>query len=114
MKKVIKAEESERRKILGQVYSLILSWGVEREKSSDTIRAKVIQETKSVSRSAASIPNGKYLTVTQVAEICGVKEKMVSAWVKKGLLQGLDLPGLGQIVEEKDLEKYLAEKRNRF
>lgn len=114
LERVIKAEESERRKILGQVYSLILSWGVEREKSGDSIRAKVIQETKSVSRSAASIPNGKYLTVTQVAEICGVKEKMASAWVKKGLLQGLDLPGLGQIVEEKDLEKYLAEKRNRF
>ena len=42
LERVIKAEEFERRKILGQVYSLILSWGVEREKSSDSIRAKVI------------------------------------------------------------------------
>ncbi len=113
LERVVKAEESERRKILAQVYSLILSWGVEREKSSDSIKTKVIQETKSVSRSAASIPNGKYLTVTQVAETCGVNEKTVSAWIKKGLLKGIDLPGLGQIVEEKDLEKYLAEKQSR-
>lgn len=81
--RVIKAEESERRKILGQVYSLILSWGVEQGKSSASIKTKAIQETKSESLSAAS------------------------------LLNGIDLPGLGQIVEEKDLEKFLAEKQNR-
>jgi hypothetical protein len=81
--RVIKAEESERRKILGQAYSLILSWGVEQGKSSASIKTKAIQETKSESLSAAS------------------------------LLNGIDLPGLGQIVEEKDLEKFLAEKQNR-
>ena len=113
LERVVKAEEAERRKILRQVYSLILSWGVEREKSSDSIKTKMIQETKSETVSAASIPNGKYLTVTQVAETCGVIEKNVSVWIKKGLLKGIDLPGLGQIVEEKDLEKYLAEKQNR-
>ena len=48
-----------------------------------------------------------------VAEICGVKEQTVSAWLKKGILYGLDLLGLGQIVEEKDLEQYLIEKQNR-
>jgi hypothetical protein len=83
LERVIKAEESERRKILGQVYSLILSWGVEQGKSSASIKTKAIQETKSESLSAAS------------------------------LLNGIDLPGLGQIVEEKDLEKFLAEKQNR-
>ena len=33
-------------------------------------------------------------------------------WLKKGSLIGLELPGLGTIVEEKELEKYLGEKQN--
>lgn len=81
--------------ILGQVYSLILSWRDEREKRSPSIKASVVQETKSVSNGAVTIPHGKYLTITQVAEICTVKERTVSAWLKKGLLKGLDLPRLG-------------------
>jgi hypothetical protein len=47
-----------------------------------------------------------------VAEICGVKKRTVSEWLKNGLLNGLDLPGLGQIIEERDLEQYLKEKGN--
>lgn len=86
---------------------------MEQGKSNASIKTKVIQETKSESVNAASIPNGKYLTVTQVAETCGVNEKTVFAWIKKALLKGIDLPRLGKIVEEKDLEKYLAEKQNR-
>jgi transposase len=49
-----------------------------------------------------------------VAKICGVKKRTVTGWLKNGRLNGLDLPGLGQIVEEKELEQYLKEKRNRF
>ena len=51
--------------------------------------------------------------MAEAAEICDVRKGTVSAWLKKGLLKGLDIPGLGQIVEEKDLEQYLAEHRNR-
>ena len=113
LEKVIPAESAERRRILAQVYSLILSWRDEREKGSDSIKTSAVQETKSVPSGAVTIPDGKYLTITQVAEICGVKKRTVSAWLKEGRLNGLDLPGLGQIVEEKDLEQYLKEKGNR-
>jgi hypothetical protein len=113
LEEVIIAEAAERRKILVKAYSLILSWGDEREKGGPSIKTSSVQETKSVSSHAFTIPNGKYLTIAQVAEICGMREKSVSAWLKKGLLKSLDLPGLGQIVEEKDLEKYLANNRNR-
>jgi hypothetical protein len=55
----------------------------------------VAQESKSDKSKAISIPDGKYLTIAQVAEICAVQEKTVSGWLDKGLLKGLELPGLG-------------------
>lgn len=55
--------------------SLILSWRDEREKGSPSIKASVVQETKSVSNGAVIIPHSKYLTSTKVAEICAVKER---------------------------------------
>lgn len=89
---------------------LILSWGEEQKKGSITVKTETVQETGPVSTSAVFIPRGKYFTIAQVAEIGNVKERTVSTWLKKGLLKGLDLPKLGQIVKEKDLEKYLKEK----
>lgn len=116
LEKVIAAETAEKRRILAQAYSMILNWEDERcqrEKGSASIKTSNAREPKSVPSSAVTIPHGKYLTIAQVAEICRAKEKTVSAWLKKGLLKGLNLPGLGQIVEEKELEQYLAENQNR-
>ena len=112
LEKVVQAEAAERRRILGQVYSLILSWRDKREKGNAFVKTSAVQETKSISNGAVTIPQGKYLTITQVAEICAVKERTIYAWLKKGLLKGLDLPGLGKVAEEKELEKYLIEQRN--
>lgn len=111
LEKVVKTEAAEKRRMLGQVYSLILSWAEERKKGSVSNDTKIVQETAAVSRKAVSIPHGKYLTIAQVAQICGVKEKTVSEWLKKGLLNSLDLPGLGKIIEERDLQQYLVERR---
>ena len=80
---------------------------------SDSIKTSAVQEMKSVPSGAVTIRHGKYLTIAQVAEISGVKKRTVSEWLKNGRLNGLDLPGVGQIVEEKDLEQYLKEKRSR-
>lgn len=114
LEKIIQAEAAERGRILGQVYSLILSWRDERKKGSDSSNANAAQKTKSVSNIAVAIPSGKYLTIAQVAEFCAVKEKTISTWLEQGLLKCFDLPGLGKIVEEKELEKHLIEKRNAF
>ncbi len=111
---IVQAEEAETRKVLGRVYSLILSWKDEREKKVvSPEQSEVAEEMNAVPNGAVSIPQGKYLTIAQVAEKCDVKERTVSAWLKNGLMKGLNLPGLGQIVEEKEIEKYLAKKRNR-
>lgn len=111
LEKVVQAETTERRKILGQVYSLILSWSEERKKGNASVDTTKDQEAKPVANRAISIPDGKYLTIAQVAEICAVKEKTVSGWLSQSLLKGLELPGLGQIIEERALEQYLVKKR---
>jgi hypothetical protein len=113
LRKVAEEEEAERKRILARVYSMILSWETEREQSSASIKSKVVEEPKSAPTGAVSIPQGKYLTVSQVAKICGVQDRTVSMWLNKGLLKGLELPGLGKIVAEKDLEKHLEERQNR-
>ena len=107
LEKVVAAETAERRRILGQVYSLILSWRDKRKKGDANTTTSTIQETKSISSDAVAIPHGKYFTIAQVAEICGVNKKTISEWLKKGILIGLNLPGLGQIIEEKELKRYL-------
>jgi hypothetical protein len=82
LEKVTQAEAVERKRILGEVYSLILSWRDEREKGSSS-KASVVQETKSISNGAVTIPHGKYLTIAQVAEICAVKERTISRGWRK-------------------------------
>jgi hypothetical protein len=47
LQSLVANEETERRKILGQVYSLILSWRTERLQSKTSINTNVVQETKS-------------------------------------------------------------------
>ncbi|MEP7135566.1 MAG: helix-turn-helix domain-containing protein [Chloroflexota bacterium] len=113
LEKVVQAEAAERKRILGQVYSLILGWRDERKKGNASVNTGKVQESKTVANDAISIPRGKYLTIAQVAEICSVREKTVSDWLSKGVLKGLELPGLGQIIEEKALDQYLAKKRTR-
>lgn len=61
---------------------MILRWGNEQKKVSDSIETREVQETKSVPSGAVDIPHGKYLTITQVAEICGLKKRTVSSWLK--------------------------------
>ena len=111
--KVVQVETAESRRILGKVYSLILSWNEERKKRIAPVDTMELQESKSDTPKAISIPDGKYLTLAQIAEICAVREKTVSGWLSKGLLKGLELPGLGQIIEEKVLKEYLTKKRKR-
>ncbi len=45
-----------------------------------------------------SVPRGSYFTVYQAAQICGATSKQIRAWIRKGKLEALDLPGLGCII----------------
>jgi predicted site-specific integrase-resolvase len=57
-----------------------------------------------------SVPRGSYFTVYQAAQICGATSKQIRAWIRKGKLEALDLPGLGCIIESEKLHQFLYKK----
>ena len=52
------------------------------------------------------IPRGNYLTLTQIAEMYEIGQRAVSNWLSAGKLKGIKIPGLGWIVEVKQLEEF--------
>jgi hypothetical protein len=57
-----------------------------------------------------SIPRGNYFTVHQAAQISNTTSKQIRAWVRKGKLEALDLPGLGLIIEAEKLHQFIHKK----
>jgi hypothetical protein len=114
LKEIIAKENEERGRILGEAYSLILSWRRERKTTEALITPDIKQDTKPPTPSGISIPEGKYYTIVQVAEMCGVTGRTVTTWVKKEKLHGVDLPGMGLIIEDKELARFMKEYRQQF
>jgi hypothetical protein len=56
------------------------------------------------------IPHGRYFTVYQAAQICGATSKQIRAWIRKGKLKALDLPGVGIIIQSEKLDQFIHEK----
>jgi len=54
-----------------------------------------------------TIPRGNYFTVYQAAQICHATSKQLRAWIRKGNLEALELPGLGIIIEAGKLNEFL-------
>jgi hypothetical protein len=57
------------------------------------------------------IPEGKYYTVAQIAEMEQVIIRTVHQWIEKEWLPALQIPGLGYIIEERALADFLAKPR---
>lgn len=57
------------------------------------------------------IPEGKYYTVAQIAEMEQVIIRTVHQWIEKEWLSALQIPGLGYIIEERALADFLAKPR---
>lgn len=62
---------------------------------------------------AIHIPDGNYLTKLQVAEHYGVIHQTVQQWFDKNWLPHIFLPGLGYIVNERDLATFTPPGRGR-
>lgn len=52
------------------------------------------------------IPEGDYLTKTQIAEQRKVSPIAVQKWIERGELPALKIPSLGYIVNARDLEHF--------
>ena len=114
LKEIIAKENEERSRILGEVYSLILSWRRDRKAKEALIIPNIKQDPKLPVNNGILIPQGKYYTIAQTAEMCGVTARTVTSWVKKQKLHGIDLPGMGLIVEDKELTRFMKENRQQL
>lgn len=93
---------------LNRVFRLIAAYGRKvRERKGD--REQV--ENREPKIIPTSIPRGSYFTVYQAAQVCQVTSKQIRAWIRKGKLEALDLPGLGIIIETGKLNEFL-DRRN--
>lgn len=52
------------------------------------------------------IPEGRYLTKTQIAERFSVIPETVQQWIQKGWVPTIQIPGLGHIINERDIENF--------
>ncbi len=59
------------------------------------------------------IPEGRYLTLAQVAQRRGVYPQTVLYWVNHRWLRSIRIPGLGYIVDEHDLKTFTPPMRGR-
>ncbi len=114
LKEIIVKENEERGRLLGKAYSLILSWRRQRKAKEALIIPNEKQDPKLPENNSISIPQGKYYTLAHVAEICGVTARTVTTWVKKEKLYGIDLPGMGLIIGDKELARFIKENRQQL
>lgn len=59
-----------------------------------------------------TISRGNYFTVYQATQICHATSKQIRAWIRKGKLEALDLPGLGVIIEVGKLDDFLYQRNS--
>jgi hypothetical protein len=109
LKRISSYDKEDAKEALSKVYQLIAAYGrkVREGKKSD----KLIETTKP-NILPVSIPRGNYFTVHQAAQICHVTSKRIRAWIWKGKLEAIELPGLGLIIETGKLNEFLSEKNS--
>ena len=91
LKLISSYDKEDAKQALNMIYRLIADYGRkvrERKGSTEQIENK---EPKVIS---TSIPRGNYFTVYQAAQVCHATSKQIRAWIRKGKLEALNLPGL--------------------
>ncbi len=58
------------------------------------------------------IPEGRYLSKKQAAEAAGVIHQNVQYWIQRGQLPAIEIPGLGYLISETDLQAFLEKPRS--
>lgn len=108
LKRISVYDKEDAKQALNKVFRLIAAYGKKvRERKGDRELIKN-RESKVM---PTSIPRGNYFTVYQTAQVCQVTSKQIRAWIRKGKLEALDLPGLGIIIEAGKLNVFF-DRRN--
>jgi hypothetical protein len=97
-------DKEDAQKTLENVYRLIAAYGRKiREGKQD---AKLLEVYRKVV-SPTTLPKGSYFTVSQAAQVCDAASKQIRAWIRRGKLEAIELPGLGLIIEAGKLNEFL-------
>ncbi|MBI5965919.1 MAG: hypothetical protein HY863_20770 [Chloroflexi bacterium] len=109
MKRISVYDKEYAKQALNKVYRLIADYGRKVRERKGTRELIENRETKVI---PTSIPRGNYFTVYQAAQICNVTSKQIRTWLRKGILEALDLPGLGIIIEAGKLNDFLGRRNS--
>lgn len=101
-------DKEDAKQALNKVYRLIADYGRKVRERKGTTEQIENKEPKVI---PTSIPRGNYFTVYQAAQVCHATSKQIRAWIRKGNLEALNLPGLGVIIEAGTLNEFL-DRRN--
>ena len=108
LKRISVYDKEDAKQAVNKVFRLIAAYGRKvRERKGDR---ELIENSES-KIIPTSIPRGNYFTVYQAAQVCQVTSKQIRAWIRKGKLEALNLPGLGIIIEAGKLNEFL-DRRN--
>lgn len=111
LKHISSYEKENAKQALSEVYRLIAAYGrrIREGKGREDRESIEGNEPKII---PTPIPRGSYFTVYQAAQVCQVTSKQIRAWIRKGKLEVLNLPGLGIIIEAGKLNDFLRQKNS--
>jgi hypothetical protein len=108
LKRISLYDKEDAKLALNKVFRLIATYGRKVRKRKGTTEQIENREPKVI---PTSIPRGSYFTVYQAAQVCQVTSKQIRAWIRKGKLEALDLPGLGILIEAGKLNEFLGSEK---
>lgn len=108
LKRISSYDKEDAKQALNKVYRLIADYGRKVRERKGTRELIENREPKTL---PISIPRGNYFTVYQAAQVCHATSKQIRAWIRKGKLEALNLPGIGIIIEAEKLNEFL-DRRN--
>jgi hypothetical protein len=104
LKRISVYDKENAKQALNRFFRLIAAYGRKvRERKGDRERI----ETREPKIIPTSIPRGRYFTVYQAAQVCEATSKQIRAWIRKGKLEAIDLPGSGILIEAGKLNDFL-------
>ncbi|HUM27834.1 MAG TPA: hypothetical protein PKN81_16465 [Anaerolineales bacterium] len=106
LKRISSYEKENAKQVLNEVYRLIAAYG-RRIREGKGREGRELIEGNEPKIIPTAVSNGSYFTVYQAAQVCHVTSKQIKAWIRKGKLEALDLPGLGIIIEVGKLNEFL-------
>ena len=105
LKRISMYDKEDAKQALNKVFRLIAAYG---RKVRERIGDSELIENREPKVIPISISRSSYFTVYQAAQVCSATSKQIRAWIRKGNLEALNLPGLGIIIDDWKTTRFLT------